>query len=78
MSQTADFADVLQQFVNRSSYSAGQLATLGNGMAGIKTAISTPPFQAIPALPYFVGRQALIKQIEEILLPAQPFQQQFQ
>ncbi len=124
----ADFADILQQFVNRSSYSAGQLARLtgipkptilswldgrvkrprsysdliklaetlhltpaetaqlltgagfmeaaerlqqgilANGTSGIKTAVPSPPFQAIPALPYFVGRQTLIKQIEEILL----------
>lgn len=128
MSHTADFADVLQQFVNRSSYSAGQLARLTgipkptilswldgrvkhprsysdlvklaeslhlepaetaqlltaagftaaaermlqaippNGKPLANTAVATTPFQAIPALPYFVGRQPLITQIEEILL----------
>lgn len=128
MSHIPDFADVLQQFVARSSYSAGQLARLTGipkptilswldgrvkhprsysdllrlaeslhlelteiiyllsaaGFAetaerlkesappynhtGLKTAVATAPFQAIPALPYFVGRQGLIKQIEEILL----------
>ncbi len=128
MSQTLDFADVLQQVVTRSSYSAGQLARLTGipkptilswldgrvkhprsysdllrlaeslhlelpevvylltaagfteaadrlkesappySPNGQKTAVATAPFQAIPALPYFVGRQGLIKQIEEILL----------
>ncbi len=128
MSQTADFADALQQFVSRSSYSAGQLARLTGipkptilswldgrvkrprsysdlvklaeslhltptEMAQLLTAagftevaermlhaaptnriplanmaVPSAPFQAIPALPYFVGRQPLISQIEEILL----------
>lgn len=127
MSHSPDFADVLQQFVTRSSYSAGQLARLTGipkptilswldgrvkhprsysdllhlaeslhlelpeviyllaaagfpeaaerlkesapsySPNGLKTAAAAP-FQAIPALPYFVGRQGLIKQIEEILL----------
>ncbi|MCB8978881.1 MAG: hypothetical protein H6657_15805 [Ardenticatenaceae bacterium] len=127
MNHAPDFADVLQQFVNRSSYSAGQLARLTGipkptilswldgrvkhprsysdllrlaeslhlelteiiyllaaaGFAeaadrlkeapppnhtSLKTAVAAAPFQAIPALPYFVGRHGLIKQIEEILL----------
>lgn len=127
MNHVPDFADVLQQFVNRSSYSAGQLARLTGipkptilswldgrvkhprsysdllrlaeslhlelteiiyllAAAGfteaadrlkeapppnhtsLKTAVAAAPFQAIPALPYFVGRHGLIKQIEEILL----------
>lgn len=128
MDPLPDFADVLQQYVNRATYSAGQLARLTGipkptilswldgrvkhprsysdliklaealhlapeetyrllGSAGFadvaakilqldqndggraaKTAVAAAPFQAIPALPYFVGRQPLIKQIEEILL----------
>ena len=128
MSQSPDFADVLHQFVTRSSYSAGQLARLTGipkptilswldgrvkhprsysdllhlaeslhlelpeviyllaaagfpeaaerlkeavppfSPNGLKTAVTTAPFQAIPALPYFMGRQGLIKQIEEMLL----------
>ncbi|MBK8903052.1 MAG: hypothetical protein IPM53_17820 [Anaerolineaceae bacterium] len=128
MNHAPDFADVLQQFVTRSSYSAGQLARLTGipkptilswldgrvkhprsysdllrlaeslhlelseviyllaaagfseaaerlkeaappyGHTSLKTAVASTPFQAIPALPYFVGRQGLMKQIEEILL----------
>ncbi|MCB9008089.1 MAG: hypothetical protein H6656_12110 [Ardenticatenaceae bacterium] len=128
MSESSDFADVLQNYVNQSSYSAGQLARLTGipkptilswldgrvkhprsysdlvklseslrlkpdeathllAAAGFmdaaerlqqtgaaakndraKTAVSSTPFQAIPILPYFVGRQSLIKQIEETLL----------
>lgn len=128
MSEPSDFADTLQQFVSRSSYTAGQLARLtgipkptilswldgrvkhprsyfdlvkmaealrlspvevgqlltaagfneaaariqqsaqNHDTTAAKTAVSSPPFQAIPALPYFVGRQQLSKQIQEILL----------
>ena len=130
MSHSPDFSDALQRYVNRATYSAGQLARLtgipkptilswldgrvkhprsysdliklaeplqlasdettqllasagfpevaakiqqldqNSAAVSSKSADTSAPFQAIPALPYFVGRQSLMKQIEEILLSA--------
>ncbi|MAU00394.1 MAG: hypothetical protein CL608_24900 [Anaerolineaceae bacterium] len=112
------FGDVLQQYVNRSAYTAGQLSRLSgipkttivswlNGqvqkpqtadgltqLAKIlhlnkqetesllhaaghlphpkRTAVtnSSAPFQAVPKLPYFSGRERLIAQIEATILDA--------
>lgn len=112
------FGDVLQQYVNRSAYTAGQLSRLSGipkttivswlsgqvqkpqtaaGLAHLakilhlskretdallraaghlpnlaRTAVSSSsaPFQAVPKLPYFSGRERLLSQIEASILDA--------